>query len=164
MSFNFHKLQTTTTTNNHEATHTHINYLPKHLTMYTFSAFWLRSSVVSVLCRVKSTTGVINTCLISLLFLNLLILSQVYLAKTAGVLLIAHYKRYANPPIPSSQQQFTSSISNKRKRKQKVLTPRIELGTFCVLSRCDNHYTTPTRTYYLSTQLKLVSLLAILKH
>ncbi len=27
---------------------------------------------------------------------------------------------------------------------EKVFRPRIELGTFCVLDRCDNHYTTMT--------------------
>ena len=33
--------------------------------------------------------------------------------------------------------------SQKRFEKQKHLTlPRLELGTFCVLDRCDNHYTT----------------------
>ncbi len=25
--------------------------------------------------------------------------------------------------------------------KKRMIAPRIELGTFCVLDRCDNHYT-----------------------
>ena len=30
------------------------------------------------------------------------------------------------------------------KKKKKVFSPGIEPGTFCVLDRCDNHYTTKT--------------------
>ena len=33
-----------------------------------------------------------------------------------------------------------------RRKNRKVSVPRIELGTFCVLDRCDNHYTTLTFT------------------
>ena len=32
------------------------------------------------------------------------------------------------------------SIST-QKNKKRMIAPRIELGTFCVLDRCDNHYT-----------------------
>ena len=41
----------------------------------------------------------------------------------------------------SMLNSYTHKISIFSQRKKKMIAPRIELGTFCVLDRCDNHYT-----------------------
>ncbi len=46
-------------------------------------------------------------------------------------------------------RKYKKKIRNKKEKKnyikkQNMFPPGIEPGTFCVLDRCDNHYTTET--------------------